>query len=69
MLTEKESKVSILYLCHKSEPGVWAVGSYTDTGEWTQESRWNSAAEAMEHVHRLNRGDNSDDIEDFSPKQ
>lgn len=58
-----------MYICHKSEPGVWAVGFYADTGEWTQESKWNSAAEAMEHVHRLNRGDNSDDREDIFPKQ
>ena len=58
-----------MYLYHKAEPGVWAVGCYTDAGEWEQESSWNSAAEAMEHVHRLNLGDSSDDFEDSSPKQ
>ncbi len=53
----------MMYIYQKSEPGIWAVGFYASNGEWEQESKWNSAAEAMEHAHSLNEGENSDDTE------
>lgn len=59
-----------MYFCQKSEPGVWAVGCYAENGEWTLESRWNSAAEAAEHMHRLNlRNSMPNSPEDSAPKQ
>ncbi|MBW7572152.1 hypothetical protein [Caproiciproducens faecalis] len=57
-----------MYIYQKSEPGVWSVGYYTLSGTWQQESKWNSAAEAMEHAHSLNEGENSDDTENAKLK-
>ncbi len=45
-----------MFLCRKSEPGKWAVGFYDPQGRWTEESTWNSAAEASEHLHALSGG-------------
>nr|WP_319488743.1 hypothetical protein [uncultured Caproiciproducens sp.] len=57
-----------MYVYRKSEPGTWAVGYYASSGTWEQESKWNSAAEAMEHAHSLNEGKNSEDTENSSKK-
>ncbi len=53
-----------MYLCRKSEPGKWSVGSLNAEGRWIEESSWNSAAEASEHLHTLN----VDSRKDQTPK-
>ena len=55
-----------MYRYQKSGPGTWEVGCYGPSGQWEQESQWNSAAEAVERAHRLNQNDSPDDFEDAS---
>lgn len=39
---------------HKTEPGVWSVGYYSESGDWISESQCINAEEAALHAHWLN---------------
>ncbi|CAB1245784.1 conserved protein of unknown function [Ruminococcaceae bacterium BL-6] len=57
------------YVCRKSQPGTWIVGSYDPQGYLVEESSWNSAAEAVEHLHHLlSREAGEGGEEDTAPK-
>ncbi|MCY1713548.1 hypothetical protein [Caproiciproducens galactitolivorans] len=54
-----------LYIYHKTEPGVWSVGYYADSGDWISESQCINAEEAALHAHWLNIDRKDSESEDI----
>lgn len=46
-----------MYIYKKTEPGVWAVGQITPSGNWEKESEFTNATEAAQRTIWLNKGD------------